>query len=85
MRPGEIIPAAEGRVPCAAAGEVVAVRLTNRGRLAAQVGAFMRFDRLSRELEQEPAPPAGARLKLPAGASVRIDPGQTVEVEAAWI
>jgi urease beta subunit len=60
------------------------VEVTNRGSLPAQIGAHMRFDRLSREVECRPEPPAGARLLLPAGTSVRIEPGATVEVEAVW-
>ena len=84
MRPGEILPAADRAVPRAEGGEPVAVRLTNQGRLPAQVGAYVRFDRLSRELRCEPEPPAGARLMLPAGSSFRVEPGATVEVRAAW-
>lgn len=84
MRPGEVIAAPAGTVPRLEGGERATVEVTNRGPLPVQVGAYMRFDRLSRELECRPEPRAGARLLLPAGTSVRIEPGRTVEVEAVW-
>lgn len=83
MRPGEIIPAAERLPP--GAPERMTVWIANTGALPASIGSHMPLSRLSAKLHCSPAPPARARLCLPAGASLRVMPGTEIEAQATWI
>jgi urease beta subunit len=72
--PGEIIVAA-GSIRLNEGGEIITVRVLNRGDRPVQIGSHFHFAETNPALEFDRAAARGCRLAIAAGTSVRFEPG----------
>lgn len=74
--PGEIVTAA-GDLELNSGRPVLALRVTNTGDRAIQVGSHFHFFEVNRALRFARGQTFGQRLDIPSGTSVRFEAGQT--------